>query len=154
MKNTSYLIRSVNKENLIEMRFIAEKDSQIPLEYDPLFIFNESSIDSRLEFYSKLKEDDFFEVVLINDLIIGFHIVMKISYPANLFSGNIITLWVHPDYRGKGIAKELKRRANGWAKSHNLYQIQTSVSKNNTRMLKINQLDGYEEVSVNLRKIL
>lgn len=150
----SLTFRPVNKEDMSEMRFIAEADSRIPVEYDSTYIFSESSIDSRLEFYRQLSNDDFFEVVALDDAIVAFHIVKKTPYPPNFHIGNIITLWVHPDYRGKSLAAQLKTRAETWAKKSGMIFIQTNVHKNNKRMLKMNESNGYEDVYISMRKRL
>lgn len=150
----SFIFRPANKEDLSEMRFIADADSRIPLDYDPSYQFSESSIDSRLDYYKQLASDDFFEVVTTNGSLIAFHIVKKIPYPPNFLVGNIISLWVHPDFRSKGLASELKNRAEKWAKKNGMIFMQTNVHKNNSRMLKMNQSNGYETEYFHLRKRL
>jgi GNAT superfamily N-acetyltransferase len=153
-QNNRFHCRPVDKESIKEMRFIAEMDSRIPLEYDSTYIFDDSSIDFRLQYYSKLKPDDFFEVIEYNTSIVAFHIVSKFPYPPNFFAGNISTLWVHPDHRNKGLAKELKSKAETWAKDQKLIFIQTNVSVNNKRMLKINESNNYKPSFINMRKDL
>lgn len=148
------VFRKVDKENIREMRFIAEADSRIPLEYDPTYIFNESSIETRLEFYKNLSDDDFFEVVVKANEIVAFHIVKKIPYPPNFHIGNIITSWVHPDYRGQGFLAKLKTNAESWAKKSKLIFMQTNVHKDNVRMLNINEKNGFESAFICMRKRL
>jgi GNAT superfamily N-acetyltransferase len=150
----SFIFRSVDKDNLSELRLIAEADSRIPLEFDPTCMFAESSIDARLEFYGQLTDDDFFEVATIEGSVVAFHIVKKTPYPPNLSIGNIISLWVLPAFRGKGLASELKKRGEEWAKKNGMVFIQTSVHKNNSRMLSINMAYAYEQAYINLRKQL
>jgi len=150
----SLIFRTVNKENIKEMRFIAETDSRIPVEYDPTYIFTESSIDTRLEFYQQLSDDDFFEVVSDGDEIVAFHIVKKIPYPPTFHVGNIITSWVHPDHRGQGLLSKLKANAVSWAKKSEMIFMQTNVHKNNQRMLDINEKNGFESAYINMRKRL
>lgn len=137
-----------------EMRFIAEVDCRIPLEYDPDHTFAKSSIDSRLEFYYQLAADDFFEVVAHDKTIVAFHIVKKGPYPPDFQVGNIITLWVHPNYRGQQLAFQLKSRAEHWARHSGLILMQTSVHKDNQRMLQLNEESGYELAYLNMRKKL
>lgn len=149
------IFRSVNFDNIPELRFIADADSRIPLEYDATYTLDESSIDSRFEFYKeKISTDDFFEVVEDTQSIVAFHIVKKIPYPPNFFVGNIISLWVHPDYRKRGLAAQLKSRAEKWAKQVGMIFMQTNVHKYNSRMLKMNEANGYEPTYINLRKKL
>lgn len=146
--------RAVDKENIKEMRFIAEADSRIPAEYDTAYIFNESSIDARLEFYKQLSDDDFFEIVARGNEVIAFHIVKKTPYPPNIQIGNIVTSWVRPDHRGQGLLAQLKARAEAWAKKSELVFIQTNVHVKNSRMLEINERQGFEAAYICMRKRL
>lgn len=147
--------RPVNNDDINELRFIAEADSRIPLECDPSYTFNDSSIHTRLEFYKdKISNEDFFEVVADSDSIVAFHIVKKTPYPPNFFIGNIISLWVHPNYRKQGLAAQLKSRAESWSKQDGMIFMQTNVHKDNSRMLKMNEDNGYEATYINLRKRL
>ncbi|MFZ4715553.1 MAG: GNAT family N-acetyltransferase [Bacteriovoracaceae bacterium] len=150
----NFNFRVANKENLKEMKFIGEKDARIPLEYDSHFIFTEASIDSRLDFYKQLSDNDFFEVVTSDESIIAFHIVKKSPYPPNFQMATIISLWVDPQYRRLGLAAKLKSRAEKWAKDEGISFIQTGVHKNNARMLLINESNGYELTYYTLRKYL
>lgn len=150
----SFVFRTANKDDLNEMRFIAEVDSRIPLEYDSAYTFAESSIYSRLDYYKQLTSDDFFEVVLSENLVVGFHIVKKIPYPPNFHVGSIISLWVQPEHRGQGLAALMKSNAEKWARASGMIFMQTNVHKNNKRMLDINQSNGYEPTYLNLRKKL
>jgi hypothetical protein len=56
--------------------------------------------------------------------------------------GNIITLWVQPNFRNQGLAPGLKSRAEDWAKKGRMIFMQTNVHKDNKRMLKINESNG------------
>ena len=137
-----------------ETRFVAEADSRIPLEYDPDYTFTAASIDQRLKYYQAFKSEDFFEVALDGDRVVGFHAVHIIPYPPDLKVGNIATLWVDPDYSGKGIAAQLKARAEIWGREHKLAFLQTNVHTNNKKMLAINQAAGFETAYIHLRKRL
>lgn len=151
---SNYTYRKPKKENIPEMRLIAQVDSRIPLEFDSRYEWSEASIQARLDYYKQISVDDFFEMVLDGDKMIGFHIVRKTSYPPNHYIGNIVSLWVHSDYRGQGIASELKKHAETWAKKLKLIFMQTSVHKNNKRMIEINEANGYETAYLNMRKRL
>jgi GNAT superfamily N-acetyltransferase len=148
------IFQHVDRTNIEELRFIAEADALIPLDYDPSYTFNQSSTPARLEFYKHLSPDDFFQVVKHGDAIIAFHIVQKIPYPPDLMAGNIVSLWVHPEYRGKGLAAQLKSQAERWGKENKLLFLQTNVHLKNARMMKINQSNGFEPAYVLLRKKL
>jgi GNAT superfamily N-acetyltransferase len=148
------LYRRVNYENLCELKLMAEADARIPLAYDPSYIFAEASISARLDYYKELAEDDFFEVAAMESAVVGFHIIRRTAYPPNLYVGSVISLWVHPEFRRKGIAGNLKVRGEHWARSKSLMFLQTHVHVENKRMLEVNRSNGYEVADLNLRKVL
>lgn len=148
----SITFRTANKNDDAELDFLAETDSKIPLLYDPNFPWDSCAVSSRRDlFANKLDTNDFFEIAISDEKIVGFHIVKKIPY-GKLFAGLIITLWVHDDFRNKGIAKTLKDHAEAWAKSLKLDHLETSVHANNKRMLKINENSGFQVAQITLRK--
>lgn len=146
--------RRADFSNVAEMRFIAEADSRIPLAYDSHYTFTSSSVEQRLKYYQEFKADDFFEVALDGSRVVGFHAIHVIPYPPDLKVGNIATLWVDPALRRRGIASQLKARAEAWGREHKLAFLQTSVHTNNKTMLAINQAAGFETAYINLRKRL
>lgn len=147
--------RKIDRENLVDLRVVAEEDSKIPLLYDSEFTWNELSISARLDFYKhQITNDDFFEVAILKDKIVGFHIVKKVPYPPDLFAGIIITLWVSPLVRGKGVGSSLKLRAEDWARGLSLSYLQTGVHPNNPQMLSINKKNGFSITQYTLRKKL
>lgn len=148
------LFRSANKEDDIELTIIAELDSKIPILYDPDFPWDNNVVEARKELFRKqLDADDFFDVAISDGKIIGFHIVKKIPY-GKVFAGLIITLWTDQNFRGRGIAKALKERAEDWARKLNLDHLQTGVHANNKRMLAINEKNGFQITQYNLKKKL
>jgi GNAT superfamily N-acetyltransferase len=153
--HSEFQYRNINKDNADELKFVAEQDSRIPLQYDPSFPWNEDSITGRLNYFSKeIKDDDFFEVAVLENKVVGFHVVKKVPYAQDIFAGTIITLWTHPEFRGKGIATNLKLRAETWAKSQKLTYLLTNVHVKNPGMFSINKKLGFEVVQYSLRKPL
>lgn len=146
--------RKVNSHDTVEMNFIAEQDSKIPLEYDSDYKWNEKSVGDRLDYFKRMKPDDFFEVAVVENKIVGFHLVYKFPYPPDLQAGMIATLWVDQGLRGKGIGSELKRRGEIWARENKLSFLQTGVHVNNSKMMEINEKNGFEIISYDLRKKL
>jgi RimJ/RimL family protein N-acetyltransferase len=147
--------RKVDRENIEEMKFVAEEDSKIPLLYDSEYTWNELSTSARLDFYKQqITDNDYFEVAVLQDKVVGFHIVKKVPYPPDLFAGVIITLWVSPSVRGKSVATTLKLRAEKWANDLSLAYLQTGVHPNNPQMLSINKKNGFSITQYTLRKKL
>lgn len=146
--------RSVNYADEEELNLIALEDSKIPKLYDHEFSWSESSVVDRKHLYRKqILPSDFFEVAIIDQKIAGFHIVKKIPYGISS-AGLIITLWVDEKYRGRGIAKSLKERAEIWARKMGLDHFQTSVHASNKTMLEINQKSGFYITQYTLKKSL
>jgi GNAT superfamily N-acetyltransferase len=154
MKLNEVTFREANLESDIELRRVAEIDMAIPPLFDPTFPYNENMILERIEFYKNQHENnDFFELALDpSSQLIGFHIV-KIQKDLNgIRVGRIDTLWVRPENRNQGIAKNLKYRAESWAKSQGLKYLFTWVQASNKNMLEMNQKLGFEIVNYKMQK--
>ncbi|MBS1963196.1 MAG: GNAT family N-acetyltransferase [Bdellovibrionales bacterium] len=63
-------------------------------------------------------------------------------------------LFVLPEFRHRGIARELKARGELWAKSKGCAFMDTTVDVRNAPMLAMNERLGYAVARVNLRKLL
>ncbi len=63
-------------------------------------------------------------------------------------------LFVHPEYRGGGIARRLKEMGETWARGMGCIFMDTHVRTTNRRMLELNEKLGYTIARVNLRKPL
>lgn len=137
--------RRADLANKIEIEFIARADIEIPALFDADFSTDEKAFQDELKRFEKLMDEDFFDVAVAeNNKIVGFHIIKKSPY-FDRFAGCIYTLWVSPDYRRKGIATELKRRGEAWAKTSNLDHIYTWVHVDNIKMLNLNGELGYKK---------
>ncbi|HXH30839.1 MAG TPA: GNAT family N-acetyltransferase [Bacteriovoracaceae bacterium] len=147
-------IRDVNKSDASELLFIADIDSKIPLDYDPHYLWDESRVKTRLEYYGRLAPESFFEVVELDRKVIAFHILDKTPDESCGKVGNIVTLWVDPAYRERGFAQILKTRAEAWATAKGFVAIQTTVHKSNTKMMSFNQKLGYLETYVSMKKLI
>jgi GNAT superfamily N-acetyltransferase len=146
--------RRVDHRDFNELRIVAEAEARIPLEFYHRYVFAEASIAARPEFYKQLTEKDFFEIAVLDEAVVAFHILRRTPYPPDLFVGSVISLWVHPDHRGRDIARTLKLRGEAWARTKGLFFLQTHVHVDNQRMLDVNRTSGYEVAYLNLRKPL
>lgn len=146
--------RRVHLNDAIEMQEIAAIDATVPALFDNKFKVNEESISRSLQQLMKCTSDDFFDVAVISEKIIAFHFMNQFKSTHGMMAANIQTIWVHPDFRKQGIAKELKDRGEKWAKEHKLDHISTFVHGKNSAMLALNEDLGYELVGYNLRKQL
>ena len=125
-----------------ELRKVVIIDNTIPKKFDPTWIADELALNERIVAFQKLTDADFFEVVYDASAIVAFHMIR-----GKLPIAHIWTLWVHPEYRGKKLAKGLKEKGLKWAKDKGYSFIQTAVNTANTRMGEINLSTGYEPFS-------
>ena len=147
------LYRRVDFSSEAEMIFIADTDTQIPAKFDDEFPTDEKMILERLKhFKEKFNQEDFFQVALDGQKIVGFHLIKKHSHFNNKNVGNVYTLWVSSEYRRSGIAKELKRQGEAWAKNSNLDHLYTWVHVDNSKMLNLNKKLGYEPTNIKMVK--
>ena len=146
--------RRVDLSNTNEMREIASIDATIPPLFDSKFKVNEESIDRYYQQLMKCTAEDFFDVVVTEGKIIGFHFMYQYKSTHDVMAAHVHTIWVHPDFRKQGIAKTLKDRGEKWAKEHRLDHISTFVHGKNSAMLELNENLGYELVGYKLRKSL
>lgn len=146
--------RKADQNNKEEIVSIASTDAKIPLDFDKDYFYEPAFLESRINFFKELKKEDFFEVAIHENKIVAFHVVQKTPFFGNLEIASVITLWVDPDYRRQGIATELKKRGENWARNAGLEYIQTSVHESNMAMFELNQAQGYEVVQIKLRKKL
>ncbi|MGO1070191.1 GNAT family N-acetyltransferase [Lysobacter sp. CA199] len=63
-------------------------------------------------------------------------------------------LWVHPDHRGRGIARRLKELGEDWAREMGSEFMDSNVRVDNRNMIQLNEQMGYEVARLNFRKEL
>jgi RimJ/RimL family protein N-acetyltransferase len=85
--------------------------------------------------------------------MVGLHILRRFEEWEQV-GVHIAGLWVDEEYRGRGIARELKRRGEDWARSVGATFVNTNVQSQNERMLAINERAGFSVFRYNLRKRL
>lgn len=87
------------------------------------------------------------------DEIVGMHWVQLEVRPEASF-GNVFSLWVHPQYRQKGVATHLKELAELWLRRNGASEIRTNVYVKNRKMMTLNKKLGYKVVLVGMSKHL
>ncbi len=138
---------SLNQEQLA---LIAEIDNKIPMAHDSYLVCDEEVINKRIELIKNLKKPNFFKVAILEDQIIGFHILESFQHDL-VKAARILTLWVDAKFQNKGIAKELKQQGIEWAKQHEFPFIQTFTHQTNKRMQDINLQNGWKVHGVTMR---
>ena len=98
--------------------------------------------------------DRFFQLAKTHDhAIIGFHWIDLEQEYGEAF-GHIKSLWVHDDFRHRGIATTLKHNGELWAKNKGAVYLKTTVHANNPRMLEFNRHSGYVQGFIEMIKNL
>ena len=68
--------------------------------------------------------------------------------------GNVISIWVRPDYRDSIIAKKLNEKTEEWAKKKEVQILEAHIHKNNQKVLKLSELMGYKSSFIKIEKRL
>ncbi len=146
--------RRINFENLDELNLIARIDVGIPAKFDSDFSTDKEAVEKMYQSLCKLTTNDFCEVAVNpKSEIVAYHIIKKIPY-RDRFAGGINTLWVAPEYRSQGIAIQIKKRGELWAKDNQLDHLYTWVHVDNLKMQNLNKDLGYEIVNYKMKKKL
>ncbi|HAY85034.1 MAG TPA: hypothetical protein DCY42_08960 [Chloroflexi bacterium] len=66
----------------------------------------------------------------------------------------IINLYVDPEFRGQGIGSVLMRKAEEWARLHNLDRIGLSVAVHNRVAVELYEKEGYIAETVRMYKLI
>lgn len=88
-------------------------------------------------------------IAVCEESIAGFHWVDTEGHAAHIKS-----LWVQESLRKSGLAAQLKRAGEEWARSRGLKEMMTSVHFSNQRMLDINIANGFRPGFVQMTKSL
>jgi ribosomal protein S18 acetylase RimI-like enzyme len=139
--------KSLSEELLRKLVLI---DNSVPADFDPEWKPTEIDHAERLKYFQELSDTDFFKTVLLGAEIVGFHVIRR-GQGAMKNIGFISTLWVHPDHRGKGIARKLKAMGVEWARAQKLDYLQTSSHSTNQRMIEMNLKAGFKPHAITMR---
>lgn len=138
---------SLNQEQLA---LIAEIDNKIPMAHDSYLVCNEEVIKKRIDLIKNLKKPNFFKVAILENQIIGFHIIESFQHDL-VKAARILTLWVDVKFQNKGIAKDFKQQGVEWAKQHEFPFIETFTHQTNKRMQDINLQNGWKVHGITMR---
>jgi 2,3-bisphosphoglycerate-dependent phosphoglycerate mutase len=148
--------RQLNLNDEKEVYEIARIHEDAPKNWIANYIINSKNIEQRIEQIRthNVDVDHFYLVAKTTDAtIVGFHWI-DLEEVKNEKCGHIKSLWVHDDWQRQGIASELKRRGEEWARSKGANYIKTSVHYQNKRMLDFNLCHGFKPGFVELTKDL
>lgn len=146
--------RRMNTADPVEILSIAERDILIPTLFDPDLQPTPTMLSDRVESLGKMRSEDFAYVAVDSSgHVVGFHLIRKDTFFGRPV-GNVSTLWVDPDHRRKGVAKNLKLRAERWGREQGLYCLYTHTFARNEPTVDLNKKLGFEIISYRLQKKL
>jgi ribosomal protein S18 acetylase RimI-like enzyme len=148
-----FQVRKLNPQNLEEIKFVTQVDSEVANLFLPWNTVNRDWVNQKIESLKNIDESrELFLIALDNDLIVGFHYVGISKW--NPLRADIFTTWVDVKYRKKNIAYTLKSQAENWAKLQGVRYLLTGVDELNTPMNSLNQKMGFKSIRTHYLKEL
>ena len=148
--------RTLDYSNDAEMREYLRLFWDVPLEHNEYFTpRSEEFLADYMETARRTEtpESTFPGIALHEGKIVGLHIVRRFEEWEQI-GAHIAVLWVHPDYRGIGIARKLKADGENWARSVGATFMNSNIHPGNRRMLEIAEHAGFSLFRFNMRKRL
>ncbi|MEZ4651026.1 MAG: GNAT family N-acetyltransferase [Candidatus Eisenbacteria bacterium] len=148
--------RTVDTEKPMEWRTFLRIFWDIPLSQNRYFTprsdeFVDQWMESARE--TETERNTFSGVALHDGTIVGIHLIRTYEEYERL-GAHIAGLWVHPDYRRRGIAGRLKELGEAWAHEVGAEFLNTNVQVGNEEMLRINEVRGFVPFRISMRKDL
>lgn len=75
-----------------------------------------------------------------------FHCIDESILPPDRRFVEVFQLWVHPEYRRRGLATQMKRECEGEAHQQNIRMIYTHTRERNANVIELNRKLGYVEI--------
>ncbi len=148
--------RTLDYDNAEEIRAYFRAFWDISLEHNEYFTRrSESFVSEWIESARKTEEKalTYAGVALHSGTIVGLHLLRRFEEWEQV-GVHIAGLWVHPTYRGVGIARTLKLQGEEWARAIGATFMNTNVQSGNLKMLSINERAGFSLFRYNIRKRL
>lgn len=133
---------------------IAKWHNLIPKLCMPDYRASAEEIEETVQRIINMKSDDLYLAVAEDDEghVQGFIWASKQEKPKD--SVMILSLYIAEDYRGHGMATNLKAMLEEWCRLEGIKTIQTTVHYSNNKMLALNQKLGYAPGMVFMTKTL
>lgn len=148
--------RTLDYSNDAEMRTYLRLFWDIPLQHNEYFTRrSDEFLTDYMETARRTEtpENTFSGIALLGIEIVGLHIVRRFEEWEQI-GAHIVALWVHPDYRGIGIARKFKTDGENWARSVGATFMNSNIHPGNRRMLAIAEQAGFSLFRFNMRKRL
>ncbi len=146
VKHSLLVYRRVCATNTSELAFLARLHEKTPLSWGIGHEISEERIarlSQKFEFLACSNESFMLVAESGNAAIVGFHWV-DLGEDENDRFAFIKSLWVDEQCRNCGIASELKRAGEAWARHNAARFLKTTVYVGNHHMLEFNRRRGFE----------
>ncbi len=143
----------LNPENSEEVSEVAYLHCACPLEWNAGHEVTEVSLDrAKMQLAGQSNKINYV-LLAKNDTaqIIGLHWAQFEEQEPLAY---LISLWVRPDYRRRGIAKNLKANVEVWLRNQGLKEVRTQVHTLNQAMINFNSALGFSTVVIGMTKKL
>ena len=140
-----------------DLRAAAYLHELAPVQWNPAHVVEEEKLAHWLKYLAKVGIDGSALILLARD---GAEVVAThwVRVDADPKSGEVVahiqSLMVLESHRRRGIAAELKRRGEEWARARGAKRISTHVFYNNKTMIELNLRLGFEAMQVEMVKRL
>jgi len=150
-KQNQVAVRPMKPGCSTEARRLAEIHESAPAQWIPGYVAPPELVRRREEEFLAASQADkaMLLVAVFDETIAGFHWVDTEGHAAHIKS-----LWVQESLRRSGLAAQLKRAGEEWARFRGLKEMITSVHFSNQRMLDINIANGFRPGFVQMSKSL
>lgn len=148
--------RALNVSDDAEIATVAGLHEQAPRYWIPGHSPTPEQIQRRIEQLTTMDGclDRFFQLAEADHhAIVGFHWI-DLEKENGETVGHIKSLWVHDGFHHQGIAAQLKRNGEVWAKSKGANFLRTTVHTNNPRMIDFNRRSGFVPGFIEMTKKL
>lgn len=141
----SYTFRRLDAEDLAEFQFIAEVHESLPAAWIDDYVVESGGVEQSCERLAEKHKAGEIACFVAESSGETVAFVWGEVHEQDKEILNIISLWTKPQYRGQGIATELKLMLETWAKAEtSAKKIITTVSASNTGMVLLNEKLGYK----------
>jgi len=148
--------RPLNRKSRAEIARVVTDYERSPLEWDPAHVIEDLRIEQSIEGLLKPDADrrNWIEVVCDESGSVLGHHWLRIEGEGEYRFATIVSLYLAPALRGRGLARRLKEHGEAWAREQGATQIKTTVHLKNPRMLALNEAMGFERGMVLMSKRL
>lgn len=143
----SLLIQELNLNNSQDVDFIVHRHLEIQKQWKKDYFLTQDDVINEKNKLLENKNNCLNLVILFQNQIIAFHrIIKKLEHQTVI--AQIVSSWVDPEFRGRGLLFELKKISLEWSIQSGAQVVRSRVHKTNTRMLNLNIKMDYQIVEL------